>query len=193
MARPAAKSARVGENPAPVAEEWRPIPGHPGYEASSLGRLRSVDRVLGDGRRWRGRVLRQRLRDDGYPAVSLALGRRGEYRTAQSHILIAESFHGAKPTPEHEGAHGDGIRTNNRADNLRWATAAENAADRARHGMTFEPKGSLHPMAKADEDAVAAMRVDRAAGVSVAELARRHQLSRWAIYDALSGRTWGHV
>jgi hypothetical protein len=31
-------------------ERWAPVPGWPGYEASTKGRVRSADRVLGDSR-----------------------------------------------------------------------------------------------------------------------------------------------
>ena len=34
------------------AEEWREIPGYEGYEASSLGRIRSLDRYLEFVGRW---------------------------------------------------------------------------------------------------------------------------------------------
>jgi len=52
------------------------------------------------------------------------------------HVLVATAFHGSRPSPEHEVRHLDGCKTNNRADNLAWGTAKENAMDRERHGRT---------------------------------------------------------
>ena len=34
-----------------MRERWRAVPGWPGYEVSDLGRVRSVPRILSDGRR----------------------------------------------------------------------------------------------------------------------------------------------
>ena len=37
--------------PAVMGERWRAVLGWPGYEVSDLGRVRSVARILPDGRR----------------------------------------------------------------------------------------------------------------------------------------------
>ena len=50
-------------------ERWRPIPGHKGYEASSGGRVRSVTRVLRDGRHAGGMVLAAQRDKDGYATL----------------------------------------------------------------------------------------------------------------------------
>lgn len=42
-----------------MIELWRPVPNFWGYEASDHWRIRSVDRITCNGRRIRGRVLRQ--------------------------------------------------------------------------------------------------------------------------------------
>lgn len=47
---------------------------------------------------------------------------------------MCRAFHGPKPTPEHEVAHWDGVRTNFVLSNLRWATKKENREDQKRHG-----------------------------------------------------------
>lgn len=122
-------------------EEWRPVVRwETFYEVSSFGRVRSCDRLtirrtpgdLGLFTRWEvGRLLRAAPNSGGYPALALSGG--GRRMNAQVHILVCEAFHGPRP-PDHDAAHGDGTRTNNRADNLRWATRRENIADRIGHG-----------------------------------------------------------
>ncbi|MGE0430990.1 MAG: NUMOD4 domain-containing protein [Planctomycetota bacterium] len=100
-------------------EAWKPIPGFAGYEASTDGRVRSVDRRVIEQRRegmrtktLKGRVLSIAPRGDGIPRVHI-------FQRLQSlPRLILLAFHGevaqAKP-----GFH-DGDPTNCRLDNLFW-------------------------------------------------------------------------
>lgn len=116
-------------------EEWRPVFGFEGvYEVSDLGRVRSVDRVVTfpDGRRRRapGRVLKPWIAN-GYPKVGLK--HQGQSKKLYVHDIVLTAFIGRRP----DGAaccHGDGVRTNNRLENLRWGTFSENNYDLVAHG-----------------------------------------------------------
>lgn len=120
-------------------EIWKDIPGWEGiYQASSEGRIRSVPREhMRPSRkgnvccyRMKGRVLREAKNEKGYSVVVLsdaANGRRPLMHRV--HRLVCRTFHGEPANPELEAAHNDGVRSNNRANNLRWATRAENLAD----------------------------------------------------------------
>jgi len=127
-----------------ATEEWRAIAGREGeYEVSSLGRVRSLDRVLADGRRRKGQILAPRFGATGY--VTTCLG-AGNYRLV--HRLVVEAFIG--PIPEGQDVrHLDGSRTNNVPENLCYGTRLENMADQRRHGThgntvkTHCPRGHL--------------------------------------------------
>lgn len=136
-----------------MIEVWKAIPGHEGkYEASDLGRVRSLDRTLvhGNGfvRRMRGRVLRGHARLDGYVEVVLGLGARGRTKHWRIHQLVLAAHVGPCPRG-FEACHGDGDRSNNRLDNLRWDTRIANAQDTIAHGRNYElnrtrcPQGHL--------------------------------------------------
>ena len=69
------------------------------------------------------------LRKDGYRTVGI----NGKHRRV--HILVCEAFHGPKPsgkniTVDHDR---DRNRSNNRADNLRWATPQEQNGNQGTH------------------------------------------------------------
>jgi hypothetical protein len=122
------------------AEEWRDVVGFEAhYDVSSDGRVR---------RKETGRILRPWIAGSGYHYVELRGVNRK--RRVTVHILVAEAFHGPRPSPRHEVAHWDGIATHNSAGNLRWATHAENVRDQMRHGTLHTPvlRGSSHPRAK---------------------------------------------
>jgi hypothetical protein len=113
------------------AETWKPIPGFSAYQASDLGRIRSLDRKAGD-RQLRGVVLKTRLNNRGYVLVNLT-DDAGVKQTRTVHSLVLETFAG--PCPDGcEALHANDVPADNRwPGNLRWGTPEENMADRARN------------------------------------------------------------
>lgn len=111
------------------AEVWRPVAGYEGvYEVSSLGRVRSLDRVCvgRDGRSelHRGKVLCTNPGRRGYVTVSL---RKGGPKTKKApvHSIVAAAFLGERPSG-HDVMHLNGIRTDNRVENLKYGSREEN-------------------------------------------------------------------
>lgn len=116
-------------------EKWKPYPKHPLYEFSSEGRARKwmppVCRTYGQG--GQGSVYRREGRYrylkcspnpvTGYPAVSMTTD--GVKDQMFVHRVVCELFVGACPGDIYTVDHLNGIRHDNRADNLRWATHSE--------------------------------------------------------------------
>ena len=105
-------------------ERWRPIPGWPGYEASSLGRLRARRPTARQGRailQTPPRVMTGHIEKDGRRRINLTLaGRRKKVIVGH---LVCLAFHGRAPAGC--GAeHRNGDLADDRARNLRWATEA---------------------------------------------------------------------
>lgn len=115
-------------------EEWQSIPGYEGlYEASSLGRIRSV-LAHPKGRTPALHVLTPTLHANGY--LNVGLRREGHRRVIGVHRLVCAAFHGA-PGAQQEARHKDNDPTNNAASNLRWGTHADNVQDTVRAGNHF--------------------------------------------------------
>src|ERR1019366_6583118 len=98
-----------------------------------------------------------------------------------------------KPTPEHQAAHWDGDKTNNRESNLRWATRIENAEDAKRLDEHYKPKGELHPMHVLTANDVREMRRRYAQGESVPAICTALNVKLPTGYDAVRGTTWPHI
>lgn len=118
-------------------EEWRDIPGYEGkYQASNLGRIRSLDRRVpcchGATRLVQGRVLKPAgSKRDPHLYVVLGHGASGSL----VHKLVALTFLGPRPAG-YDVRHLDGNPLNNRADNLAYGTRTENILDVYRLGRS---------------------------------------------------------
>lgn len=131
-------------------EEWRDVEVVPGYQVSSLGRMRSCSRTipavsrlgLAYERRIRGRLMTGWVNQHGYLQVTLSS--RGARSHQSVHILVATAFHGQRP-PGMEACHRDGNSLNNAASNLRWGTPGQNKMDTVRHGTHVHARKSVCP------------------------------------------------
>lgn len=116
-------------------EQWRDIPGYEGiYQASNEGRVRTCEGKVTSNARcthrvWKQRILKHKIRfrnaSTCYADARVDLWKDGEKKTCLVARLVAITWcdgyaHGL--TVDHQ----DGNPLNNRADNLRWVTMAEN-------------------------------------------------------------------
>jgi hypothetical protein len=167
---------------API-EEWRAVRGFEGrYEVSNLGRVRTLSAYRPS---YHLKVLTPYVQNRGYRYVVLR-GAGTQKKTVAVHRLVLDAFVGPRPAG-HECAHGNGDPSDNRLENLRWATSAQNHQDRRRHGRV--PAGEDNAAAKLDHSAVATIRKLRglASAYELAHLACVHPSTIDSIWK---GETW---
>ncbi len=117
------------------SEEWRAIDRFPGYEVSSLGRIRSLPRLVFQAN---GKPQPQPFRmhstyagSSGYLSVHIRHdGRRDKIRV---HLLVTRAFLGPAPIGQ-ECRHKNGNRLDPRLSNLEYGTRQENMRDAIKHG-----------------------------------------------------------
>lgn len=106
-------------------EEWREIPGHSGYFASTKGRIRNS--------KWK--ILKPTFSNHGYERIEL--WSNGKFESAYTHRLVATVYPEICGSPTREKCivlHGkEGVRDNS-PENLRWGSHKENSLDRRRDG-----------------------------------------------------------
>jgi hypothetical protein len=122
---------------------------------------------------------------DGYANMN----RDGRKQRVQR--LVCEDVYGPPSSNLMEAAHscGRGNEGCVSKKHLRWATHADNIADKAMHGTNR--RGEAAWAAKLAERDVLRIKQLTALGVSTSALARQFQVSRAAIYDIASGKSWG--
>jgi hypothetical protein len=171
----------------------------PGYEITNDGR------VFATASNWRGygrREVSQHADRNGYMRVRVVVN--GAPKRTRVHQLVAEAFHGSKPTPKHEVRHLNGIPADNRADNLAWGTRSENAIDRKAHGTersadngkigSVKIRGEKGPNAKLTLADALAIKSRTAKGERPIEIARSFPaVSPCTVWNVVAGRTWKHV
>ena len=114
-----------------MTEVWRPVVGfEESYEVSSLGRVKSLDKWVKHKCGYalkKGRIRVQNIHPKtGYCFLSL-WGKRKNYNCL-IHRLVAMAFQDicGKYFDGAEVDHINGVRTDNRAENLKWCTKHEN-------------------------------------------------------------------
>jgi hypothetical protein len=169
------------------AVNWRPVPDWPEYEVFSAGDVRRVGRASGAKP---GRILRQLL-NKGTGYYSVYLSSHANQKRIDVHRLVALAFLGHQPSSKHLVTHTAGSRSNNRVENLRWATQAENLQDCFAHGTALI--GSKNPAALIMEIDVLAIRRMKAMGIPRPVIANGYGLHKRTVFAILAQTSWGHV
>lgn len=154
---------------------WRPVPTHEGYCATRDGKIKGSS----------GKVLKLLESSKGYLYVSTCRKPRKLY----AHRAVLLAFVGL-PGEGQESRHLNGVRSDNRLDNLTWGTRRENREDMSRHGT--ELRGQEKPQAKLSNVDVFLIRHSYP-GLSLRALGALFNVHHKTIYNIVKGNTWAHL
>lgn len=131
-------------------EEWRQIEGHPFYFVSNKSRVKSIDRQVKCRNGYRtahGQIIQPFIsKSTGYLQVALNDASRNSVHRIVAMAWVDGYFDGAHVD------HVNGIRTDNRIENLNWVTPRENmlrSYKLGRKGTCLGKYSGEHPTSKA--------------------------------------------
>lgn len=104
-------------------EEWRDIKGFEGYQISSFGRIKSLEKIDYLGHHRKEKILKPSKTKDGY--LKVALCKDGEKKSYYIHRLVGNAFL-QNPYNLPLINHINEIKTDNRVENLEWCDSTYN-------------------------------------------------------------------
>jgi len=177
-----------GANSFMQEEIWKDIPDYEGiYQVSNHGRIKSLPKVIGNksrgAKKIRGEVILKCNSKKHYSKINL--GRDNAFTV---HRLVAKAF---IPNPENKPwiNHINGIKTDNRVENLEWCTGKENSDHAFKSGLNTYQTQNLIPnqriLNKEQVEKIKSEYVPRK--VSMYVLAKKYNTSPSIICRAING------
>ena len=169
-----------------VKEVWKTIPGHPRYDVSNLGRVRSWNYTGCMG--WK--ILMPTFRDRKTKRQYINFSHENKIYCYRIHVLVLRTFVGPRPHGM-VGCHNDDNPLNNSLSNLRWDTHKGNGRDKKINGKSFP--GESNPASKLKDSDIVNIRNMYKLGFSQRCLSRLFHVSRPAIRYIIDREKWKHI
>jgi hypothetical protein len=171
-----------------ICEEWRSIPEFSGYDVSSLGRVRSINRLCGNRPGiTKGKLLKPFVNKRGYLEVNL-------YKNSKStakiiHRLVAQAFipnDNNKPQVNHI----DGNKLNNKVSNLEWMSNSENQKHAYSLGLQPSRAGESNNKATITDKDVTRLKLLYNSGKTTKEVSELIGVSLSIVRQIIYGKSW---
>lgn len=163
-------------------EIWKDIPNYEGmYQVSNLGRVKSFNY----NRTGKEGVLKPKPHRDGYFQVMLYKGGRGKMN--KIHRLVILAFLGQSDLQVN---HINGIKTDNRLENLEYCTGSENIRHAFNTGL--KARGENHYKSKLTRACADRIKYGHQK-MKLKYIAEIYGISRQLVSDIRLGKAWKHI
>ena len=175
-----------------MKEIYKDIPGWDGYyQASNLGNIKSVTRIVNHKRLGQQTVYERILKPNivcGYRQVILSKDGKRNYQKV--HRLVAETFI-SNPDSKKQVNHIDGNKLNNCIDNLEWNTPSENQIHAFNKGLSKPRRGKANNFTKlTKEQVIEIKKLLKQKTHSHRQIGEIYGVTRQAIGRINTGKNW---
>ncbi len=168
-----------------MEEIWKDVVGYEGfYLVSNLGNVRRVESVTN---RKHGR------NSKGYSQVCLSV--HGKQKNFLIHRLVASAFVW-KPQDKTEVNHINGVKNDNRAENLEWVTSRENHLHAVKMGLSdFSHMTGVNSICGklTPEDVINIRKLRAVDKLKLRTIAEKYGVCKRSVQDIISFRNWKYI
>ena len=168
-----------------MEEIWKDVVGYEGlYQVSNLGRVKSVITWNGYEYLKKEKIMKPFENKRGYKSIGFT--KDGKTITYRLHRIVAQAF---IPNPENKPIinHKNGVKSDNRVENLEWCTYSENTIHAIKTGLMVPKKGGQ------DKRSVSVNQFDKSGQFikkwdSISEIKRELNYDKKAIISCCKGK-----
>ena len=175
-----------------MQEVWKSVVGYEGlYQVSNLGNVKSLERIIKYKENHSGlrkeRILKTNITKGGYVHATICINKMN--KTVKVHRLVAIAFiHNPENKPFVN--HINGIKNDNRVENLEWCTAKENTIHAFKTKLSSGVKGERSHLSKLNYMQVCEIRDLNLNGIKRINIANKYNVSLSQINRIVNYINW---
>lgn len=163
------------------SEKWKEHPEFPRYLVSRSGKVRN---------KRSGDLKKNSFDCRGYAFVNLYQNDMNRPKPVKIHRLVAEIYsRGSGETVNHK----NGVKTDNRAENLEWMSRSDNSSHAWKLGLTSALRGQRCGKSKIKDRDVLEIRNRYLRGESQVSIAKLFLITQANISSIVLNKTWKHL